>query len=96
LRGEEFAGRGGGELEAFRGVEFVELLEDLVALDLLRMAEDVEAAEPAGHGEAHEEQDEHSPQEEIVLPGRSGKRVEVPSIKITHQPEMPVTSLCEH
>ena len=79
LGGEEFAWRGGGELEASGRVEFMEFLEDLVTADILGMAEDIETAEPAGHGEAHEQEDEDRPQEEIVLPGRRGKVIEVAS-----------------
>ncbi len=86
LGAEKFARGCGGNFETFGRIDFVELLEDLVAADVFGMAEDVEAAEPASHGEAHEQQDEDGPEEEVVLLGRNGKGIEVAGVKIAHLP----------
>ncbi len=62
-RAEEFAARGGGELEALRGVDFPQLAEDLVAERFFGMAENVEAPDPAENREADEQEDQNRPAE---------------------------------
>jgi hypothetical protein len=52
---EELPARRGGELEAFGRVDFPERTQNPVAEGVLRMAENVETADPATRGEEGEE-----------------------------------------
>src|SRR5215210_2300639 len=63
---EKFTRGRGSQLEALRRLDFVQLLENLVALRFLRMAEDVKTPKPAREREASEQQDEDRPREKIV------------------------------
>ncbi|PAZ00400.1 MAG: hypothetical protein CAK90_05825 [Spartobacteria bacterium AMD-G4] len=64
---EEFPARGLGEFEALGGLDFFELGQDSVAKGLFRMAENIEASDPANNSDADEYQDEYRPSKKATL-----------------------------
>ncbi len=53
-----------------RRLDLTHPLQDLVGPRLLGMAEDVEASQPAAEGDADQQEDEDSPEKQVVLAGR--------------------------
>ena len=70
IRVKKLAARRGGQFESFRRVDLAEGTQDTVAEGVLGMAENIEAADPAGRRKEGEEDDEDGPDEKIVVAAR--------------------------